>query len=197
MKLKTLAAALVAVASLAVTAPAQADDANPPMRLTDPTLVCVLPQSPVMGSGWKLQRAVSLWNEAQDVANLRVYGDPACTTTVTWARYDSRTPDPNVPAQSQGWCGYTAWEGVTLQPPAEGSSAWTYGTAQVWMNDACLNATKATRKYFLAHELGHALGLPHVEGDASSVMCYCYDFDVLKGRPGASDVATLQALYNA
>jgi hypothetical protein len=178
--IRTALAALLTAAALAVAAPAQADEWGP-WNITDPADVCVRADFPVLGSGWKIHKAVANWNAVQDVITFRVGYDEACGDVLVH-RYTA----------DDGRCGRTDFVRLWDQARIEAGVV-LFAGADMYLNDAC-SPVKAMRKTVIAHELGHAIGLIHGTGD-DSVMSDTYLAAIYKGVPGASDVATLTALY--
>lgn len=72
-----------------------------------------------------------------------------------------------------------------------------FGPAELW-NDNCLSPSFSQRGVLL-HELGHTLGLSHVEGDGGSVMAGLVSTDRSQrfGSPGEADFDALCERYGA
>ena len=144
-------AALVATAVVLVAAPAQADGEVLP--LLSSRVVCVRPDFPVLGSGWKVQAAVAAWNAAQGTIRLTMTPEPGCAEVLVHRYYST----------NDGRCGYTSWSRVPL---------WIVGDKllapglDIYLNDACMSPGHQGQLFgrrTVAHELGHAMGLPHYE----------------------------------
>jgi hypothetical protein len=179
--MKRLAALALLVGALFVVAPAQADEWGP-WNITDPGDVCVRADFPVLGSGWKVQKTVENWNSVQTYVHFRMGYNEACNDVVIHHYFDA----------TDGLCGRTDF--VRLWDQAYQADGVVYvAGADVYMNDNC-SPVKVSRKWFLAHELGHAIGLIHGVGD-DSVMSPTYNARLYRGVPGATDVAHLAALY--
>lgn len=179
---RLLALLAVMFGALTIAAPAQADEWGP-WNITDPGDVCVRADFPVTGSGWKVQKTVENWNSVQSVVHFRMGYNQACTDVLV-----HRYLDP-----TDGMCGRTDFVRLWDQAYQDGGPLMFAG-ADVYLNDAC-SPRRVTRKWVLAHELGHAIGLVHVVGVTDSVMSAAYLVDRYRGVPGASDVAALAALY--
>jgi hypothetical protein len=153
-----------------------------PWNITDPGDVCVSTDFPVRGSGWPVHRAVDHWNTAQDTVTFRVGYGPGCTDVVMH-RYSN--PDHTA-------CGYAEFTRLWGAAYVDNGVVMVTG-ADVWLNDAC-SPIRLMRKWVLAHELGHTVGMDHSVGP-DSVLSESYDLLTYRGAPGPSDVATLAALY--
>ena len=181
MKFRSILAALVATAALLVAAPAEADEWGP-WNITDPGDVCVRADFTITGSGWRVQKTVVNWNSVQSLIHFRVGYSADCNDVVL-----HRYSDPN-----DGLCGRTDF--VRLWDSAYQANGVVFvAGADVYLNDACSPA-KVTRKWMLAHEFGHAIGLIHTTA-RDSVMSSIYLARIFKGVPGATDVANVTALY--
>lgn len=172
--------AVAAALGLALLAgPAAADESVTPVRLSTRT-VCVLPDFPVTGSGWKVQAAVREWNQAQHIIRLSTAPEPGCATV-----YVHRYTGPSL-------CGFTTWDRTwTLGRWAPAMDAWVVDGADIYLNDGCHPRTSHWfSKRTVAHEIGHALGLPH-STSSRSVM---YASDGQGPTIGHGDSAVRRAL---
>jgi hypothetical protein len=184
---KRIAAAAVAALTVLVgigAAPAHADDESPTPPLLPSRVLCVHPTFTVTGSGWKIQKAVELWNQAQGTVRLTTVDEPGCDVYYVH-RYSA----------DDGWCGYTAWDRTWGQGHFDDAGSWVVSGGDIYLNDLCVLALPryATRR-IVAHELGHAMGLPH-SGDPSSVMDVTAVHDRSQPLVAAVDVKDLAALY--
>lgn len=181
---RTIMAALAVMATgLGIMPQAQADDPWPLYR--HPTNeVCVIADFAETGSGWGLHASIRDWNNAQSVVHLSAHVTPGCSRV-----------NVHLYTNGDGYaCGITQMGGVQSS-----NGVFIIDHADVYLNNARIcrpYPLKRWRKYVMAHELGHAMGLGHTFGDQSSVMCYCNDWYGNKGRPGPNDVATLVGLYS-
>lgn len=198
---------------------AQADDENSvPMRVAAPADICVASDFPLTGSGYRPKAAIRNWNSALTAAGLPIalrFTSQStalqCEANIILHRYNSADlPEDHF---AKGWCGYTAYDrNNELNAWVPTDTLWTYKYADISFNDACMTPkrvidgvtypasayyTKRGNKYMIAHELGHALGLPHNEtGSTTAVMSYAYDYHTYRGAIGAEDIAALTAIYS-
>jgi predicted Zn-dependent protease len=180
--MKRFLVALAAIAAVLVAAPAQADEWGP-WNIQDAQNVCVRADFPAMGSGWKVQKTVANWNSAQTNVRFVMGYNEACNDIVIH-RY----------SEADGRCGRTDFVRLWDRAYQQGGVVYFAG-ADIYLNDQC-SPVKVSRKWALAHELGHAIGLMHGAGD-DSVMSPTYQAATYRGVPGATDVANLAALYAA
>lgn len=188
--MKRIAPILAAIAlglGLVFVAPAaQAEEPWPTMRLTSNT-VCVLPDFPVTGSGWRIHKAVANWNAAQPYVQMTTTVTPGCSE-VAVHRYTLAGDDRCAYVDyTRHWAeATTTVDGVTLYPAAD-----------LFINTACGVTSRCASKVIMEHELGHALGLGHTHGDRSSVMAEHANYDCPKyrGVVGPADVAAVAGLY--
>jgi len=135
------------------------------MRLASP-VVCARPDFVVTGSGWKVQAGVAAWAEGQRMVRFTFDLVPGCALVVVH-RYRGK----------DGWCGFTSFDRVwsTARWSVDGARVLVDG-ADVYLNDECLDDKgfgPRRSAWIVAHELGHALGLPH-SSSRRSVMCSRY-----------------------
>jgi predicted Zn-dependent protease len=180
---RTAAVIVGALAALfASTAAAHADEWGP-WNIQDAQNVCVRADFAALGSGWKVQKAVANWNSVQsDVVFVMGYNE-ACNDILIH-RY----------SDADGRCGGTNFQRL-WSSAYQANGVVYFAGADIYLNDQC-STQKATRKWVIAHELGHAIGLMHGTGD-DSVMSPTYLTAVYRGVPGATDVANVSALYAA
>lgn len=153
--MRLITALLTAVLAVFVLgSPAQATDDvvnDTPPRLAEPVM-CVHPDFPVLGSGWKVQAAVRAWNDAQSIIRLTTALEPGCATVYVhrYSAYDGR-------------CAFTEWDRVWYQGHyAPDGKGWMVEGADIYLNDLCVvGFTKWFSRWTVAHELGHAMGLVH------------------------------------
>ena len=161
---------LAAIAFLRLTdAPAHADEAAAPAVRT----VTVVASFDAQGSGWRIGRAIAAWNDAQDLVTFVRSTTPGATT-VYLHRYSAD--------DSMG--GYTLGSDVWLNENYHPRSTWHSGYTR------CMSAQ------ITAHELGHAIGLPH--SDSVTALMYGGPRPGTRAtcaRPSQGDVAALAALY--
>jgi predicted Zn-dependent protease len=188
MKIVTRFVVSVAViASALLAAPAHADEYVPQHFTT--TTVYVSADFPQARSGWGIGRAIRAWNAAQDsVTFTRSYTAGVGVIHVT--RYSA----------DDGWAGYAA-PGTMPSDTYSPGGAWLYDNANVWLNEYGKPPGKLGAEYrcqrvnVVAHELGHAIGLPHSESASDLMYPVIYSNPRGCGVPSPDDVARLVALY--
>lgn len=176
-------AVLVGVVALMLPVPAHAE--NPRWHMASP-VACLRPDFPVTGSGWKVQRAGTEWNNAQSVVRV-VFSEPGCTFIGVHTYWN----------KDDGYCAYTTWVNGTFTAPATPDGAWVYTRADIWLNNYCRVVFKLSAwqtRVVVVHELGHSFGLPHLS-HKGSVMQPGLDLYRRDTIIKTSDVAALAALY--
>lgn len=175
------------VLAVCITAPANADAGDPgtmPVMRLNVTTVCVLPDFAETGSKWRVHAAVRNWNEAQSDILFTTSRVDGCAV-VTVRRYE----------KIDGHCGYTSFD--NWGPVELIDQVYWYSGAAVYLNDYCVPAlSQRFSKYVVAHELGHAIGLPH-SFSKRSIMSYTYNVYSLRGRVGAIDALAVHNLYHS
>ena len=181
-----LAVVVALLVVLGVQGPAAADEGvGVPLRLGSP-VVCVRPDFTVTGSGWKVHAGVAAWAGGQRTVRFTFALEAGCAVVMVH-RYRAK----------DGWCGFTSFDRVwsTARWSGDGARVLVDG-ADVYLNDECLDDKgfgPRRSAWIVAHEVGHALGLPH-SSSRRSVMCSAY---WLRGgvviRP--VDAASVVALY--
>lgn len=169
----------VAAVGVPVSASATTTGDAPDHRLMT-NVACVIPDFPVMGSGWKIDAAIANWNQAQSVVRVVRGFQPGCSPVYAH-RYDA----------DDKLCGYADTWGGTM---SESGTHFEYEHADIWLNNNCAGHPKLS-KWVVAHELGHAFGLYHTTGPWS-VMSYDYRLWMYKGEVMPTDSAMLTNLYN-
>lgn len=175
--------ALVAALGLGMTAaPAQADE--PPLPRLASHVMCLHADFPVTGSGWKLQAAVAVWNERQDIIRMTFASEPGCADVGVHLYSDV----------TDSRCAYTNWDREWSQAVVTSSGLEAVG-ADIYLNAPCATAGARYTRRVIAHELGHAMGLPHVDS-SRSVMCTCMTYPLTRESLVAPvDVRDLGLLY--
>lgn len=183
--LALLATLVVAGALCLVGAPAHADEEATSIPLLPNRSLCVRPDFTVTGSGWPVQGAVRRWAEAP--------GMPVTVTT-------NLAPDCLVATvtryrDASGYaCGATSMSGEVAP---DGRLVAT--SIQIALNDYCTEvhgmddglSSRAYLRSVVMHEVGHALGLPHL----TSTRSIMYDYHGALKHIYPVDVRALQARY--
>lgn len=131
----------------------------------------------------RIPGAIRAWNAAQSTVRVLDRAELGC------GRVEIRTFDPKRSTMA-AWVDYGdtatwSWTGTI----------WTYDTVTLWLPDyRWRSSERCTSLWLIAHELGHALGLPHSD-DRASVMSSAYRLRLLCGKVGASDAASVSTLY--
>lgn len=150
-------------------------------------VMCVHPTFTVTGSGWKVQRAVELWNEAQATIRLTMVDEPGCDVFYVH-RYDSA---------DDGVCGFTIWDRTISSGHLDAANnVWVVSGGDIYLNDRCVPLrSRFVNKRTVAHELGHAMGLPHTTSNRS--VMDSGNVHIVPWRPliAPVDVRDLAALY--
>lgn len=181
--MKRIAVLALLIGSLFTATPVQADE--PPLpRLASPVM-CIHADFPVAGSGWKLQAAAAVWNERQDIIRMTFAPEPGCADVGVHLYSDA----------TDSRCAYTNWDREWSQAVMGDFGPEAVG-ADIYLNAPCATAgTRYTRRV-IAHELGHAMGLPHVDS-SRSVMCTCMTYPLTRASLVAPvDVRNLGLLYD-
>lgn len=185
-----IALGLVAVVGWVGLAPAVAvaQDEEKLPTLASP-VVCLKADFPVLGSGWKVHAAASVWNERQSIIRFTFTPEPGCADVIVHHYY---APPNNTTLEGQ--CAYTTWDRLWPQRVLTSSGTYEVVGADIYLNDGCVGNKRLTRR-IVAHELGHVMGLPHVD-DLESVMCSCVLYPLTRSNLVAPvDVSSLLALY--
>lgn len=155
------------------------------MKRTALTIAALLLVTATAHAGeWKQRRVTYLTPVGWEALTEQVLADWTSCGVLTLLRVKSREDVPIVVDDF----GYTLWVGQGSQ--LTNSKGWTVAgriTINQWWLD---NGMEEHKQFVLCHEVGHTLGIPHI-----NVVESCMMANGISGVPGSSGCAALRTLY--
>jgi predicted Zn-dependent protease len=139
---------------------------------------------------WHIAGVISEWNAAQSIIRFSNVAEPGCGVVVI-RMFDQKT---YVNPPGFAWTSFPDYiNGEWLN--GEVGVTWLYHSAEIMLPRVTMKGNKCWAKTIVAHELGHAMALPHSKS-SKSVLSQTYKAETYCGHVFPVDVRTLTAIYS-